>query len=165
MNAAATPVAVASSSGFVAISSGFWHTCGITTAGAALCWGSNDNGQLGTGNTQSHSRPVAVSGGITFAAVGAGGYYSCGLDTGGSAWCWGDNQFGELGTGVASPSSLVPAEAAGGLQFHTLSTGNYHACGMAAGNVAYCWGDNVQGGLGNGTTNLSSRPVKVIYQP
>ena len=36
---------------------------------------------------------------------------------------------------------------------------------LAGGNVAYCWGDDLEGQLGNGTTNLSASPVKVIYQP
>jgi alpha-tubulin suppressor-like RCC1 family protein len=165
MNASATPVPVTSGTSFVSISSGYQHSCGVTAAGAAFCWGSNDEGQLGTGDTQSQALPVPVMGGITFATVGAGGLYSCGLATSGSAYCWGDNIWGELGMGVTSPSGLVPTEVVGGLAFRTLSTGNYHACAMAAGDVAYCWGDNGQGQLGTGNTNLSSAPVKVIYQP
>jgi alpha-tubulin suppressor-like RCC1 family protein/uncharacterized protein YjdB len=161
----ATPVLVTSGTAFVSVSSGFQHACGVTAAGAAFCWGSNDQGQLGTGDTQSHPLPVAVSGGISFATVGAGGLYTCGLAASGAAFCWGDNIWGELGSGVTSPLSTVPAVVVGGLAFRTLSTGNYHACAMAGGNVAYCWGDNGEGQLGNGTTNLSPAPVKVVYQP
>ena len=91
--------------------------------------------------------------------------YTCGLAASGAAFCWGDNIWGELGSGVTSPSSNVPVAVAGGLAFRTLSTGNYHACALAGGNVAYCWGDNGEGQLGSGTTNLSPSPVKVIYQP
>jgi alpha-tubulin suppressor-like RCC1 family protein len=164
-NQSATPVKVTSASSFVAASTGYQHTCGITAAGAAFCWGSNDQGQLGTGDTQSHSLPVAVSGGINFATIGAGGLYTCGLASSGAAFCWGDNIFGELGSGVFSPNSNVPVAVAGGLTFRTLSTGTYHSCAMAGGNVAYCWGDDGQGQLGNGSTNSSASPVKVIYQP
>jgi len=165
LNSSATPVKVTSAAAFVSISAGFQHACGITAAGAAFCWGSNDQGQLGTGDTQNHSLPVAVSGGISFATVGAGGLYTCGLAASGAAFCWGDNIWGELGSGVTSPTSNAPVAVAGGLTFRTLSTGNYHSCAMAGGNVAYCWGDGGEGQLGNGSTNLSASPVKVIYQP
>ncbi|MGH7653443.1 MAG: Ig-like domain-containing protein [Gemmatimonadaceae bacterium] len=165
LTASAVPVAVTSATPFVAISSGYQHACGITTAGAAFCWGSNDQGQLGTGDTQSSNLPIAVAGGLSFATVASGGLYTCGLAASGAAWCWGDNIWGELGTGTTSPSSNVPAATAGGLVFRTLSSGNYHSCGMAGGNLAYCWGDGGQGQLGSGANNLSASPVKVIYQP
>lgn len=165
LNASATPVQVSSTFTYVSISSGFQHTCGVTAVGAAFCWGSNDQGQLGTGDTQSHLLPVAVAGGFNFATIGAGGLYTCGLATSGAAFCWGDNIWGELGSGSTSPGSNVPVATTGNLVFRSISTGNYHVCGMAGGNVAYCWGDGGQGQLGNGSTNLSASPVKVIYQP
>ncbi len=161
----AVPVQVTSSASFIAISTGYQHTCAVTTAAAAFCWGSNDQGQLGTGDTQSHMLPTAVSGGFTFTTIGAGGLYTCGLAASGGAFCWGDNIWGELGIGATSPSSNIPVGVVGGLTFRTLSTGNYHVCAMAGGNTAYCWGDGGEGQIGNGTTNLSASPAKVIYQP
>ncbi len=165
LTASATPILVTTATPFVSISSGYQHSCGVTSGGAAFCWGSNDQGQLGTGDTQSHMLPVAVAGGTSFATVSTGGLYTCGLATSGAGFCWGDNIWGELGSGTTSPSSNVPVAVAGGLVFRTLSSGNYHSCAMAGGNVAYCWGDGGQGQLGSGTDNLSPTPVKVIYQP
>jgi alpha-tubulin suppressor-like RCC1 family protein len=44
----------------VAVSSGFDHTCALRASGEALCWGSNDSGQLGTGDTTSSRVPAQV---------------------------------------------------------------------------------------------------------
>jgi alpha-tubulin suppressor-like RCC1 family protein len=48
---------------FASVSAGYYHICGVTTAGAAYCWGSNSNGVLGDGTTVDNFTPVPVAGG------------------------------------------------------------------------------------------------------
>src|SRR6058998_3297698 len=65
---------------FATLSGGGDHTCGVTTGGAAYCWGNNGLGQLGNGTTTNSATPVAVAGGLTFATVSAStGSFTCGL--------------------------------------------------------------------------------------
>src|SRR6266851_5093539 len=72
---------------FATVSGGGDHTCGVTTGGAAYCWGNNGFGQLGTGTTTNSATPVAVAGALTFAAVSAStGSFTCGLTRGGAAY-------------------------------------------------------------------------------
>ena len=46
--------------------------------------------------------------------------------------------------------TVTPALVAGGLRFGQISVG-LHTCGIARGNVAYCWGRDVEGQLGDGS--------------
>jgi len=50
----------------------------------------------------------------------------------------------------------------GGLLFRQVSVGeNIQTCGVTLGNIAYCWGSNGEGALGDGTTTNRLRPVRV----
>lgn len=106
------PVAVAGGLTFRDVSAGEFYSCGVTTAGSAMCWGSNDSGRLGNGSTTSSATPVAVSGGHSFAAASAGHSHTCGLTAAGITYCWGSNSHGQLGTGTVA-SSLVPIKIRG----------------------------------------------------
>ncbi|HEY6802935.1 MAG TPA: hypothetical protein VI306_05080 [Pyrinomonadaceae bacterium] len=80
----ARPVAVAGELSFASLTASNTEsfTCGLTTSGAAYCWGlvgDNDNLQLGNGRTGSSSVPVAVAGGLTFATLSAAHYTSAEL--------------------------------------------------------------------------------------
>jgi alpha-tubulin suppressor-like RCC1 family protein len=151
---------------FAQVSAGEYHSCGVTTAGAAYCWGRGYSGELGDGTTTyARSSPVAVQGGLTFAQVSAGAHYSCGVTTVGAAYCWGDNGGGQLGDGTTTTDRTSPVLVRGGLTFAQVSAGSGFTCGVTLDGVAYCWGENIYGQLGNGTTTNSSVPVKVAGQP
>jgi alpha-tubulin suppressor-like RCC1 family protein len=45
----------------VSIAAGYDHTCVLQANGNIQCWGSNSNGQLGTGNTINAASPTNVS--------------------------------------------------------------------------------------------------------
>jgi len=43
----------------------------------------------------------------------------------------------------------------------TITTGSFHDCALTAGGIAYCWGTNTDGELGNGTTRDAATPQRV----
>jgi alpha-tubulin suppressor-like RCC1 family protein len=158
-----SPVAIVGGLTFGVVSAGrgFGHTCGVTTGGAAYCWGLNAEGELGDGTKIFRSSPVPVVGGLAFAEVSAGYTHTCGVTTSGAAYCWGDNGGGELGDGT-NTQRTSPVAVLGGLTFATVSAGDHYTCGVTAGGAAYCWGLNSYGELGDGTTISRTSPVAVM---
>jgi len=156
-----TPVAVSGGHSFSTVSAGGLHACGVTTSGAAYCWGDDSLGALGNGSTTNSAVPVAVSGGLSFATVSGGWQYTCGVTTGGAAYCWGEDSLGTLGNGSTTTYSSTPVAVSGGLSFASVSAGPEFACGVTTGGAAYCWGGNATGELGNGSTTNSRTPVAV----
>ena len=162
-----TPVAVSGGLTFRQVEVGRDHVCGLTTGGAAYCWGTGRYGGLGNGGTSDTPSPVAVSGGHTFVQIAVGSWFACGRTAQGQAWCWGYAYQGRLGNGGAFTHTSgeegynpVPVQVNGGLAFTDLTAGDGHACGIAAGR-AYCWGANGSGQLGNSTRNPHAEPVAV----
>jgi alpha-tubulin suppressor-like RCC1 family protein len=104
--------AISAGSGLIGESESFVsaHTCAVTIAGGILCWGNNDDGELGAGGVVDQNTPVEVAG-LTngIGAVAAGGLHTCALTTSGAVKCWGDNSQGQLGNGLTS-DSLVPVD-------------------------------------------------------
>lgn len=148
---------------FQRVTAGGSHSCGITTANDAYCWGANGSGQLGDGSFTStgvNGDPVLVAGGLKFATIDAGANHTCGITTAsGTAaidrqvYCWGYNGSGQLGNGNTGTNSNVPVRVSEPLQSTTraasVSLGELHTCVVALNSNAYCWGYDGLGQLGD----------------
>ena len=147
-------------SGVAAIAAGGAHACGLTSAGAVECWGDNRYGQLGDGTKIRRASPVAVSGlsgGVI--AVTAGGGHTCALTTAGAVKCWGENDYGQLGDGT-NANRAVPAPVSGLTSGVTaIAAGGQHTCALTRRGAVRCWGRNLAGQLGDGTTKTRTRPT------
>ena len=158
------PVPVGAPAGvtFATLDAGYVHTCAVTPAGAAYCWGDNGSGELGDNTTVGKLVPTAVQGAIQFALVSGGGDHSCGVTTTGKGYCWGGNEAGQIGDNTTL-DRLVPAANAGNLTLSIPAPGNGHSCAVATGTSAtvYCWGSNAHGQLGDGTTSQRLVPTRV----
>lgn len=152
-----------------AISAGEEHTCAVTVAGAAKCWGYNRHGALGNGASGSFDFsdvPVDVVGlGSGVATISAGDYHTCANTTGGAARCWGYNFDGQLGRGNFS-GSTTPVDVVGlGSGVQAISAAGRHTCAKMAAGTAKCWGANSTGKLGDNTTIGRRTPVDVLSVP
>ncbi len=149
---ALTPTLISGGHTFTSITAGYFFACGLDATGAAWCWGNNEFGQLGTGDTTLTTRPRSVVFRQALTAISAGWDHVCGLTAAGAAYCWGRNNIGQLGIGSYSDSAhTTPVAVAGGIAFKSISGGDWYTCGLTAAGKAYCWGDSEAGKLGNGS--------------
>jgi len=148
-----------------ALTARFRGSCVIVADAARTmrCWGDNEGGQLGDGNTKVHSNIPVQPVGITDAvALDAGDHNNLVVLANGQIWGWGRNAEGQLGNGtnVNSPLPVLTKDINNAV---AVTGGDIHSCALLADKTARCWGRNVAGELGNGNNTGSSRvPVAVL---
>lgn len=103
------PVGFGASQSLQAFFLGDASACAILASGAVRCWGNNDHGQLGLGDTLRRGDTpstipalipdLAMPGGRVVKTMAVGGNHACAIFDDGSLRCWGDNTRGQLGYG------------------------------------------------------------------
>ncbi|MCC7538935.1 MAG: hypothetical protein IT379_22105, partial [Deltaproteobacteria bacterium] len=153
------------------IAAGWSHTCAALNDSRLVCWGRNNQGQLGREPTgEAFPRPAAVPDlSVTPSAffpprpdyLGAGSEHTCVVvDDDGPTMCFGANADWQV-RAMGPPRSSVPLEGmrSGG----RLSVGGAQACLVSA-PATICWGRNDRGQLGNGGT-MSPLIVSLLPLP
>ncbi|MCM8806244.1 MAG: FG-GAP-like repeat-containing protein [Candidatus Omnitrophica bacterium] len=160
-------------SGIIMVSAGGFHSCALSYDGTVYTWGANSAGQLGDGTTSRRNIPVKVKSsdgtgelkGITY--ISAGCTHTAAVKMDGSLWMWGNNNYGQLGNNSTTNSNL-PVQVHGEMDRGFLTKVKKVACGpehtlaLLEDGTVWAWGRNHYGQLGNGTTQDSFVPVKVL---
>ncbi|WP_374073635.1 hypothetical protein [Bdellovibrio bacteriovorus] len=156
----------------VQISTGGSHTCALLDNSTVKCWGANNNGQLGQGNTtqlgdgageMGDSLPTVDLGtGRTALQISFGTNHSCALLDNSTVKCWGFNGNGRLGQGhtnilgdgAGEMGDSLPAISLGtGRTAIQISAGGNHTCALLDNSTLKCWGYGNWGQLGQGNIN------------
>lgn len=157
------PVAVPNLTGVIAIDAAeISFGCAIPTGGNAVCWGNNNEGQLGDGTISIRDVPTPVVDlGGPVAELITGGWFACARLMDSTMKCWGSNSYGQLGFWT-SDDVLRPTAVPGVTGVTQMAAGQSHTCVLLADRTVSCWGLNGAGQLGDGTTLLNryqSMPV------
>lgn len=169
----------------VAVSAGNEHACALDDSGTAYCWGSQENGQIGTfqssdlwnytlcrddlGNTSPCKEyPFEVKSlKNQLRSISAGSYYSCATSNYGTLYCWGANDFGQSGVypnTYGGPSSTPHGIDQTTAEMAIVVTGERHTCALTTEGAVYCWGDNSYFQLGAGTeADCQSSPSSPFF--
>ena len=133
--------------------------CAVERGGTALCWGANGTGQLGDGTTRNSEDPVSVQG-LSDAVQVEAGLAPCARRADGTVTCWGE---APCRTGDWDPRARVtPTPVAGITDSVDISVGSRHACSVGRDGAMRCWGNNLYGQLGDGTSVCRPDPVPVV---
>jgi alpha-tubulin suppressor-like RCC1 family protein len=145
-------------SGVSKISAGGAHTCAVTDAGVAKCWGLNQWGALGDG-TQTHSNVPVISNGLSKRVneISAGGGvwsggHTCAITDDGGIRCWGYDDAGQLGSGqVGGMGSTIPRAVSSLSSVSAIDAQGGHACALTSEGAGWCWGAIIGGESFEGT--------------
>jgi alpha-tubulin suppressor-like RCC1 family protein len=93
-----TPTQVTGLSNVQSLASGPYHSCAIKTDKTLLCWGYNQNGQVGNGASNTLvSTPTAANGLSNISQISVGVIHTMALTQTGDVYIWGDNSAYQLG--------------------------------------------------------------------
>jgi alpha-tubulin suppressor-like RCC1 family protein len=145
------------------------HACAVLDNGELVCWGDNEDGQLGLGNTTTNGvwepSTVDVGSGLTTISVATGNSATCALLSDHSVKCWGRNDEGQLGLGNTSSNDVLTPHAvtfSGSSNPISLHAGRNEFCAQLDNGAAACWGKNDFGLFGLGNTTSQSSPIPLL---
>lgn len=153
----------------VSISAGLGHSLVLASDGTVYGWGNNAYHTLGDGSTATRLSPVAMNttgtllAGKTITAIKCGYYHNVVLTSEGKLYSWGFNGNGKLGDGSDTDRS-APVLISGSLADKTvvaIAGNNSHHLALTSDNQLHCWGYNLFGQLGDGSTTDRTTPVPV----
>lgn len=134
--------------------------------GTATTGGDTRNSSASSGGAGGSGGDLPGSLGVVQLALGVG--HSCARTAAGALYCWGnDGLKGTLGSGSTIMASSVPLQVRDptGLGYLAgvtdVAAGLDHTCAILSGGTLVCFGYNIVGQLGNGSSALSSIPVTV----
>ncbi|MDR1674501.1 MAG: dockerin type I domain-containing protein [Oscillospiraceae bacterium] len=148
----------------ISVSAYRYHTAVIKTDGSLWTWGINAYGALGNGTTTESLIPIKVMDDVV--SVSAGCFYTAAIKTDGSLWTWGYNNLGQLGNGTTSGGIAGDNSTANPVKVMddvvSVSVGDDHTVAIKTDGSLWAWGDNNEGGFGDGNVTDSTVPTQVM---
>jgi alpha-tubulin suppressor-like RCC1 family protein len=151
----------------VSICAGEAFTCAAMAAGDVRCWGDNTNGVLGVPPAMVPRSPLAVVvPGLPHDVVDVvcADLAVCARRASGVVLCWGNNGFGTVGDNGSQDASEIQLPTELPLANVTaLAAEAADMCALDASGSVSCWGQDVDGEVGDGTLKPDDRtPTRTV---
>ncbi|MBT8492939.1 MAG: hypothetical protein KJO07_07745 [Deltaproteobacteria bacterium] len=155
-----SPVTVPLDGPAVDVNGGRYETCAALDSGLAYCWGEGSSGQLGDGLGATSPSPVLVDTLTDIPDIAVGAIHACARQSSGQVYCWGNNGLGRLGLGTSGGTELSPVPVPALTDARELAmSGGSTTCTIRSDDSLWCWGNNAQGSVGDGTLSPPLQPV------
>jgi hypothetical protein len=164
-----TPQTVTGFDDIVQYGGGGFHSVALRSDGTVVTARRNQDGELGTGETQADPRDTfgPVINLINIVQVTGGIYHSMALKGDGSVWVWGNGRNGQLGTGFTVNIGGPGPIGLGISEFYqhviAIAAGSYHSLALTDDGKVWAWGNNTFGQIGDGLdTTIRLSPTRVL---
>lgn len=156
----------------VEIETGYMHSLALTHLGKVYAWGDNEDGSLGTGDTDIYKTPVEITDNFDLlpseqiVKIDCGNYHSAALTSLGRLFMWGDNSAGQLGTDEFGDTTL-PIDITDVFSLNidevitTTALGGNHSLALTSEARVFSWGFNIVMQLGDGTNLNRTTPLDI----
>ncbi|MEZ5244693.1 MAG: hypothetical protein R2707_06340 [Acidimicrobiales bacterium] len=147
------------------VAAGAVHSCELRADRSVWCIGDNQWGQLGTGDLEPVTGAIQVGAATDWISITGGEVHTCGLRPGDELWCWGAYPHHEQDPGGTLVTPTGPVEVDGDHAWRSVAPGTTHTCGILVDHTLRCWGLNLWGEVGDGTTSVAGAPQAVAGGP
>lgn len=157
----------------VSFSAGNENTCAILSNNTkAWCWGAGTHGKNGDFTELSRTSPVqmdtvGIPNFYQFKSLDVGQEHGCGITNRDTLVCWGEGALGRIGDGPELYRTRpVPANFSAFAGYNGavgVSSGGSFACSWSYAGEQFCWGEGLEGRLGNNLTANKETPAKMVY--
>jgi hypothetical protein len=156
-----TPVKVGAESNWSLVAAGYGHSLAIKKDSTLWTWGLNNHGQLGDGTFVVSNVPAPMGSENNWVTLAAGYAHNLAIRNDGSLWAWGDNNYGQLGDGTTHDSNTPVRIGNSEDTWAAVAATHKHSLAIKTDGGLWAWGRNINGQLGDGSTEDKEDPVQV----
>jgi alpha-tubulin suppressor-like RCC1 family protein len=157
----------------VDMQSGEFFTVLLTNTGRALVFGFNQFGEVFSVPADPTPKPTLVNPMINLAAqevinkISVGKNFAVAVTTNNRVFVWGQGTSGQMGNDTRTVRNVTPIDITNYFVFQAdeviknISSGNAHTILITSENRVFVWGSNSHGQIGDGTTNIATKPIEI----
>jgi alpha-tubulin suppressor-like RCC1 family protein len=140
------------------------NTIGIKTDGSIWGWGTNNNYQLGLGDTVQRVSPTQIGTQTNWSKIDVGITHSLAIKTDGTLWGWGNNNNNQLTSNIPFGFASLPTQIGTQTNWSDVVAGNSISLLKDTSNAIFSTGIDTSGqmGIGNLYSSINrSSPIQV----